>query len=141
MLLEPSNVRIVWHGQIGLIGARFSSRILPFMAFDMAVRKGDRAAAVVIVGGNIPHQSLRTGINHIYHKKRIVNGIGAFIYENESRGRTGVVDGGKFVGIVEQRQGSAAILPPFILWFMETERTSGYRMPLMSTEYGSAGHT
>ena len=41
MFLEPGDVRIVWDGKVWLIRTRLSSRVQPFMSFDVSIRKGD----------------------------------------------------------------------------------------------------
>ena len=94
------------------------------MVFDVAIRERNRAASVVIVSGGISHPS----VNHIYDKKSVVNGIGAFVYENEGRGRAGIVNGGKFVGIIELGHGGAVVIPtihPLVHGNRTNERITG----------------
>src|SRR5579859_650428 len=65
----------------------------------------------MIVSGNVAYLSLRPGVHHIDDKESIVNRIGAFVDEDEGRGRTGVNDSREFSRIVELEQRGAAIFP------------------------------
>ena len=98
------------------------------MALDVSIRKGNRAATVVIVSGSVPYDVLRGGVSHNYDKKSVVNGIATFVYENEGRGRAGVVDGGEPVRIVVLGQRSAVVISaihPLVHGNRTNERITG----------------
>src|SRR6266446_2802573 len=107
MFLQPGYIRVVWYG--GLVGAQFGSSIQPLMVFDVSVGKRDRTTAVVIVGGNIANLGVRAGVDHVYDKKTVIDGISPFIDEDEGCGRAWIIDGGEFVRVGELGQGGAVI--------------------------------
>lgn len=80
------------------------------MAFDVSIRKGNRAATIVIVSRGVADDILRGGVSHEDDKKSVVNGIATFVYENKGRGRAGIDDGGQFARIVVLGQRGAVVI-------------------------------